>query len=273
MDHKAHTTLIMPVFLFIVILSFSFLVFTSSGVIRKASAYTFSGPGFDCPTEDGSCNCPQGYFMEGNPDRNGWPHCTLSTCQNHSDLCTGTVTGPQVPSTAGTSCSYTVPDPPSLVPQVSTLTCWASALTMMLSYRDHFSYSVDSVLKMLGQVYVDKYNNNQGLALDEFIQISNRLGLTGFSESLDPDEIRNMLQSYGPLMIVAADNPKNPSSLHARLIIGINADCNDPTNDNPELIMLDHSNSNNGNPVSQLFDIFNEKFYAPSNGGGIVMHI
>ena len=90
MDHKAHTTLIMPLFLFIVILSFSFLVFTSSGVIRKASAYTFSGPGFDCPTEDGSCNCPQGYFMEGNPDRNGWPHCTLSTCQNHSDLCTGT---------------------------------------------------------------------------------------------------------------------------------------------------------------------------------------
>ena len=109
------------------------------------------------------------------------------------------MTGPQVPSTAGTSASYTVPDPPSLVPQVSTLTCWASALTMMLSYRDHFSYSVDSVLKMLGQVYVDKYNNNQGLALDEFIQISNRLGLTGFSESLDPDEIRNMLQSYGPL--------------------------------------------------------------------------
>jgi hypothetical protein len=142
-------------------------------------------------------------FFEGNHERqNGPARCKLMTCENHSSLpgCTedGNTNSRQVPAPGGTqSCSFTLSDAPSLVPQgqfCSSNTCWASTLTMMLSYRDHQGYSTDTVLKMLGPVYVDKYKNNQGLTQDEFIQITTRLGLTGQSGFLDLDEIRDMLQ-------------------------------------------------------------------------------
>ena len=110
----------------------------------------------------------------------------------------------QLPATSGTtSCSYIVPDPPSLVPQGQfcySLTCWAAALTMMLSYRDHHIYTVDAVTKMFGQNYVDKANNNQGLSFYEFVRLGNSLGLIGqSSQFLDPDSLKDMLQKYGQL--------------------------------------------------------------------------
>lgn len=283
MNHNYNTTLIMSVLVCIILLSSIPILLELRSPAKADFIPEPNPPGFDAPDPEKypNYNCPPGYFFEGNHEYiNGPGRCTLMTCQNHSYLCTDSNTGTQqVPSTVGTSCSYTVPDPPSLVPQDQIcydLTCWASTLTMMLSYRDHQSYSVDAVLKALGQVYVDKYNNNKqgndGLSFDEFIQISSRLGLTGFSGASDPDQIRSMLQSYGPLMVVAPEDPNNPGALHARLIIGISADCNDPTNDNTELIMLDPSNLNNGNPISELFDTFNQKSYASSNGG-VWMHL
>jgi hypothetical protein len=232
------------------------------------------------PEVDPNFHCPPGYFFEGNHERqNGPARCTLMTCENHSSLpgCTedGNTNSRQVPAPGGTqSCSFTVSDAPSLVPQgqfCSSNTCWASALTMMLSYRDHQSYSTDTVLKMLGPVYVDKYKNNQGLTQDEFIQITTRIGLTGQSGFLDLDEIKDMLQKYGPIMIVDAENSNNPSILHARVIIGVREDCTDSNLNDAELTILDPLNPNSGNPIGENFDITLSKF--ESSPWHIIIHL
>jgi hypothetical protein len=137
--------------------------------------------------------------------------------------------------------------------------CWVSALAMMLSYRDRQSYSINTVLDMLGQTYVDKYKSNQGLTRDEFIQITTRLGLAGQSGFLEYDEIRDMLQKYGHIMIVDAENPNNPSSLHARLIMGVREDCTDSNPNDAELIILDPLDKNNGKPIAENFDVTSSK--------------
>ena len=129
---------------------------------------------------------------------------------------------------------------------------------MMLSYKYHTSYSIEAVLDMLGQTYVEKYRDNQGLPVDELIQISNRLGLTVKSiQSLDANEISDLLQRQGPVMIIDAEDPNSPLSLHARIIIGISGDCND--NSNADLIILDPLEPNNGIAIYEPLDLTNDK--------------
>lgn len=283
MNHRHHTILKMSLLLFVILLSF-FLIFLG---LRNPARADFipqpNPPGFDAP-DDPNYHCPQGYFFEGNWEKeNGPGRCTLMTCQNNHWLpqCTSSENSQnsqQVPSTAGTqSCSYTVPDPPSLVPQgppltcPNTLTCWASVLTMMLSYRDHQSYTIDTVMKTIGQVYASMYNSNNGLDVAELIQIANKLGLTGLTASgtLTQDDIKDMLQTYGPIIIITAKNPRDLSTLHAQIIIGINEDCNSVDQSATELITLDPLDPNEGNPVTQDITALQTEL----GNGGIIMHL
>ena len=72
-------------------------------------------------------------------------------------------------------------------------------------------------------------------------------------------------------MIIDAENPNDPSTLHARLIIGIREDCSNSSGDigNAELIILDPLNPNNGNAVAESLDTSSSKF---NIHGGIIMH-
>jgi len=119
----------------------SILILFSSPLFLASTRAEPNPPGFDAPDPevDPNFHCPPGYFFEGNHERqNGPARCTMMTCENHSDLpgCTddGNTNSQQIPIPGGTqSCSFRVPDAPSLVPQgqfCSSKTCWASAIAM-----------------------------------------------------------------------------------------------------------------------------------------------
>jgi hypothetical protein len=141
-----------------------------------------------------------------------------------------------------------------------------AAITMMLSYRDHFSYTTDAVLAMIKSQYRNEFEKNQALTQDEFVTLVTDLGFTGQTAFIDPDSIKNMLERDGPVLVITSSG----KMLHARVIIGIVQDCNDKDPNKSKLLILDPLDPNNGNPISETFGLFNDEFVA---GNGHVIHL
>lgn len=109
--------------------------------------------------------------------------------------------------------------------QPKNMDCWATALTILYSYKSsNESILIEDVLKKYGQEYVDMFKNNSGISpVDEKV-LYNIAGLK-IIEGLNPsiEGWKNLLKSKGPLSITVDAKPPN-NWIHALVLNGLIGD-------------------------------------------------
>ncbi len=154
---------------------------------------------------------------------------------------------------------YNVPGLVPILAQPSSMTCWATVATMMISWRDKQSRSIQSVMDMAGPQYRAKFDNpnldKQGLLSNEKIAFLGTLGMSGEPPmSYTVSGIRSLLQTYGPLWVTTDEDPTEQFSIHARIITGI---FGDETTDGTFLRINDPAG---GRQYTESYQTFVEKF-------------
>ena len=116
---------------------------------------------------------------------------------------------------------YTVSGYIPVMAQPSTMTCWATAAAVLLSWQNQASYSPEQAAAMAGSNYSQKFRSNQGLNSNEASRFLSAVGLR--KQPLQGYTIRKftaLLQSKGPLLTTT----RELAGLHARIVIGIYGD-------------------------------------------------
>ncbi|HEY0610733.1 MAG TPA: papain-like cysteine protease family protein, partial [Chitinophaga sp.] len=107
--------------------------------------------------------------------------------------------------------------------QDKTKGCWATAATMMVSWKMKETLSVLSILELAGNEYVQKYNANTGLKASEKQAFISKLGMVGeWPGNYLPQQYIDWVKDYGPLWITTDSSlMEGPFSPHARILTGI----------------------------------------------------
>jgi hypothetical protein len=162
------------------------------------------------------------------------------------------------PKTGGStesSYDYTVPGLVPTVAQPSSMTCWATVATMMLSWKNNQSFTIQEAMDRAGSTYRTMFDNNQGLPAAEHEAFAAACGMKGEPPmSYTPNGIRSLLENYGPLIAVADEAPGDKWAIHARVIRGIYGD---GSVDNTFLRINDPAG---GKQYSESFRTFANKF-------------
>lgn len=118
--------------------------------------------------------------------------------------------------------SFAVDPPVSLIAQPSNLVCWAAAGAMLISWRDRASYPLAAAIQRVGEVWLQRFNNNEALTLDQMAAFNRAVGLRGEAPMCyEPSAILRMLQDYGPLLVIGDDAVANNQMSHAIIVTGI----------------------------------------------------
>jgi hypothetical protein len=146
------------------------------------------------------------------------------------------------------------------VGQQKTNDCWAAAATMMVSWHDKKvtkAYSIQEVLEMAGEEYVEKFNNDEPLLASEkedFIAVLSMVGEDPEkSDKFTLSTYMEMLAEYGPLWITTDSSDDEKFSPHARILIGYSGGGKEEDTD---LIFLDPSSKDEGEITQNYVKFF-----------------
>ncbi len=140
--------------------------------------------------------------------------------------------------------------------QPSGMTCWATVFTMMVSWRNNQSMSIPDALSSVGQAWVDKFNNNEGLSSTDKVQFLQQAGLVAVPP-MNPsiEGWAGLIRDFGPIW-VTTDEGSGPSgwAIHARIVTGIHGD------GSAGGTMLDIVDPGDGSAYTESFATFIPKF-------------
>ena len=107
--------------------------------------------------------------------------------------------------------------------QDNDMACWATAATMMVSWKRAQSMPVPAVLALAGPEYVDKFNHQEGLLSSEKDAFITALGMVGEPPASYPLQTYiNWVNTYGPLWVTTdAATDAGAFSPHARILTKI----------------------------------------------------
>jgi hypothetical protein len=109
--------------------------------------------------------------------------------------------------------------------QPSPETCWAAALTILVSWQRRQSLPIETVLAEGGQSYVDMFHAGQALKFRDLAQFRSDFGLRDISlGALSADTIAAGLKDHGALWVVADEDASENTLVHARVLYGIRGD-------------------------------------------------
>ncbi len=152
---------------------------------------------------------------------------------------------------------YDVPGIVPIIKQPTPNTCWATVSTMMVSWRENTSYTIQHVMNRAGQPFRTKFDNDQGLVAGEKAVFFTSLGMTGEAPMLYTAKgLLDLLKTHGPLWATTDEQPGTDFSVHARIITGI---FGDGTVDGTSLRINDPSD---GKHYSESLKEFTQKFEA-----------
>jgi hypothetical protein len=147
------------------------------------------------------------------------------------------------------------------VAQPTSMTCWAAVVTMMLSWRDQISYTIEHAMDLAGPVYMLKFNKSKtndkegGLLGSEKPPLMTALDMIGEAPmSYTINGLKDLLQTFGPLWVTTDENPTEGFAIHARVITGI---FGDGTVDGTSLRIIDPAG---GRRYTEGFRLFAKKF-------------
>ncbi|MEO8648532.1 MAG: papain-like cysteine protease family protein [Acidobacteriota bacterium] len=128
--------------------------------------------------------------------------------------------------------NYTVPGLIVPVRQPSSMACWAAMFTMMYSWKNQVSISIENAVAQLGPRYADCYARNSGLPIEENRNLANAAGLS--AESLMNPSVDGWVQmlqyhgllwtSYGWQVFDAAGLVETRAGRHIIIIYGMVGD-------------------------------------------------
>lgn len=162
-----------------------------------------------------------------------------------------------VPAFAGAfeAVNYAVPGIVGPIQQPSGMVCWATVATMMISWKRQQSLSIETAIGSIGQNWLQKFRNNQGLAADEKVPFLNAAGFQfEYPQSLSIVGWEQLLRTYGPVWVTTDEDPSVNFAIHARIISAIRGD---GTADNTFLQITDPGR---GNQYEEKFADFLSKY-------------
>src|SRR5229473_472257 len=124
-----------------------------------------------------------------------------------------------------TSVSYDVPGVIDEIAQPSPNSCWATAATMLISWRDQASYPIATVCDMAGAEYRARFDADRPLAHADKPSFLHRLG---FEEEAPANYTLkayvDMMRAYGPLWVTTDVGTSGIVAIHARIMTGAEGD-------------------------------------------------
>lgn len=117
---------------------------------------------------------------------------------------------------------YDVPGEIPVISQPTDMSCWATVATMIFSWHEQQSFSIESCMDYIGPVYRKIYDENTGLSpsLVENFSFTSGLNLE-YQRCETPESILRLLIDYGPLIIIDDEDDSPSFALHARIVKGI----------------------------------------------------
>ncbi len=128
-------------------------------------------------------------------------------------------------SVSTTSFDYTVPGIVPIIAQPSSMSCWATVATMLKSWKDSVSYTIEAVVDEAGAEYRTIYDNNTGLPPDKVDDFATAMGFkTEPPMSYTVSGFRALIEDFGPIIVVDDEDLSPKWALHARVARGIYGD-------------------------------------------------
>lgn len=116
---------------------------------------------------------------------------------------------------------FIVPGTKSPLAQPSNLTCWATAFTIMRSWKDGKSYAIGPLLDTLGTKYGNLFKNNLPLPYSETNAFLSTAGLKAAPlRSYPAESWIQLLRSYGLLFVGSLTQPGTGAG-HVRILYGV----------------------------------------------------
>jgi hypothetical protein len=138
-------------------------------------------------------------------------------------LLTGTLVA-----TAPAPFDYTVPGTFFDMKQPSDMVCWATAATMLRSWKQQTKRDISSVMDEAGPQFRQMFDANRGLS-----SADKQNFLTAMKLKTEPPAtytgaaLLTMLQNWGPLWVTSKPPETKPFSIHARIVVGITSSGSD----------------------------------------------
>lgn len=135
--------------------------------------------------------------------------------------------------------NYTVPGKIPVIQQENSNACWATVVTMLISWKEQKEYSVEEVLKKAGEDYSKLFDREQGLSAcgkkdcpsPSVEDLLKKLSLRAEApQSFTEKGWLELLKNYGPLWITSQVEIKKENKVilasHARILFGMRSDEN-----------------------------------------------
>ena len=127
-------------------------------------------------------------------------------------------------SSSASTLAYRIAGVP-LLKQPSAETCWAVALTMLISHDRQQSLAVETALLQGGEQYVSRYRAGGSLPIEKVPQFRKDFGLKNVSfGALSGAAIEAALKQHGPLWVIGDEDSGPAFSIHANVITGVQGD-------------------------------------------------
>jgi ABC-type bacteriocin/lantibiotic exporter with double-glycine peptidase domain len=159
--------------------------------------------------------------------------------------------------------SYEVPGIIDVIAQPSSMSCWATVVTMLQSWKYQECSSIENVMDSLGSDFRSIYDANTGLAPDRIQDLADASGMVVEYQCCEtPQSILQFLETYGPIIIIDDEDPTASFAVHARIIKGIYGG---GEAENSYLIIIDPAT---GTVYYESFQNFESKYEAMAAANG-----
>jgi hypothetical protein len=120
------------------------------------------------------------------------------------------------------SFTYMVPGLIPVIRQPTSLVCWATAYTIMRSWKDRTSYSIRNAVARVAESYGVMVDKNQALPTSEFTRFLQQARMQHQSmHSLPISGWLDLLRFHGPLWVGTLGVVNPGTYLHSRIVVGM----------------------------------------------------
>lgn len=150
---------------------------------------------------------------------------------------------------------FTVDGDVPAIAQPTPNTCWATAATILYSWKNQASSDIPTVLSNAAPQFLPMFQADQGLPGDQKPALLQSLGLTTEPpQDYSVDGWVQLLQNYGALWVTTNEGDGQNFSAHARIIRGITGD------GGPDTTTLDIIDPGDGSEYNESLTDFTNKF-------------
>jgi len=134
-------------------------------------------------------------------------------------------------------------------------TCWATAATILYSWKNSASSDIETVLSTAAPQFLPMFQGDQGLPGDQKPALLQSLGLTTEPpQDFSSDGWLQLLQSYGALWVTTNEGSGQFFSAHARILKGLSGD------GTPDATMMAIVDPGDGTENTESVTDFTQKF-------------